>query len=73
MKKKFDSELGEVEIRPKRKLGFCPLCGESMILPKKIKIIYVCKECVKSRLSDAVELDKEFRSMEHGEYLKSAL
>ena len=72
--KRYDEELQEeVEILIKCQYGLCPLCGTPNRKPKKIKMIYVCADCIAIRFEDALALDKEYRKLEQNEEEKDGV
>ncbi|MDO8623179.1 MAG: hypothetical protein Q7R52_02940 [archaeon] len=58
----FDPELQEyVETSELNPLGFCINCGSVNRHPDKIGIIFVCKECRRTRLEDVLKLEKAYK------------
>lgn len=53
-----------VETREYCEYGLCVLCGEANFSPRKIKVMWFCKNCIKERLEDARKIDNAFCNLE---------
>ena len=57
----WNQELEEfVEEKAPNRYGFCNLCGGINRNPIKVGMIWICAECRRNRLEDALKMSEDF-------------